>query len=170
MGVSAVLCRSGSLWSEGRSKLIWNSSLGCIRWTSIGCGCGLVSVRVAVECGSGHTLFELKSWVWVLDCEWLWVRSCDDEAARCGAWVGAHSFYNQVWGMIIGLRLGVGVVLCRRWSLWSVGRGTLFLNSSLGCGCWTAIGCGRRLDCDWDWVRSCVGVARCGVWAGAYSF
>ena len=57
LGVGAILCRRGSLWSVGRG-----------------------------------TLFELKSWVWVLDCEWLWVRSCDDEAARCGAWVGAHSF------------------------------------------------------------------------------
>ena len=57
----------------------------------MGCGYGVVSVRVAVKRASGHALFKLKSQVWVLDFDWVRVRSCDGEG-RCGVWVGAHSF------------------------------------------------------------------------------
>ena len=38
-------------------------------------GCHLVSVWVAVKCGSGHTHFKLKSWVWVTACGWVRVPS-----------------------------------------------------------------------------------------------
>ena len=79
-------------------------------------------------------------------------------------------------------------------SLWSVGRGTLILKSSLGNDYWTSIGrwCGLvsamvavecwsghthfklkswvcTLDFDWALVRSCVGVGRSGVYVGARS-
>ena len=90
LGVAAVLSRCGSLSKMGRGTLILNSSLGCGRWLAVGCGCRLVSVWVAVKCGSGHTHFKLKSWVWPLACVGVRVPSRVG-VGRCEVWVGAHS-------------------------------------------------------------------------------
>ena len=69
----------------------------------------LVSLSVVVECGSGHTHFQLKSWVCTLDFDWALVRSCVG-VGRSGVYVGARSLKAQVLGVCLGLRLRVGTI------------------------------------------------------------